>query len=98
MLPALPDPAAHATPASQPTDDQAGGACQACAIAPLPLPCLTLLPPAPCRAATPPPPADDKVDGAFKAYAISLPEGSELVDKIPGADPVLLFEARRCTF
>lgn len=32
------------------------------------------------------------MDGAFKAYAISLPEQSELVDKIPEADPVLLYE------
>lgn len=39
-------------------------------------------------------PADDKVDGAFKAYAVSLPEQSELVDKIPEADPVLLYEVR----
>ncbi len=32
------------------------------------------------------------MDGAFKAYAVSLPEQSELVDKIPEADPVLLYE------
>jgi hypothetical protein len=32
------------------------------------------------------------VDGTFKAYAISLPEMSELIDKIPGADPTLLHE------
>ncbi|PRW56145.1 puromycin-sensitive aminopeptidase isoform X1 isoform A [Chlorella sorokiniana] len=37
---------------------------------------------------------DSSVDGAFKAYAISLPELSELVDKIPEADPVLLYEVR----
>ncbi|KAI7843850.1 hypothetical protein COHA_002401 [Chlorella ohadii] len=37
---------------------------------------------------------DKTVDGAFKAYAVSLPEQSELVDKIPEADPVLLYEVR----
>lgn len=42
----------------------------------------------PCASA-----ADSKVDGAFKAYAISLPEASELIDRLPQADPVLLHEA-----
>lgn len=37
---------------------------------------------------------DLSVDGAFKAFAISLPENSELIDKIPGADPTLLHEVR----
>lgn len=37
---------------------------------------------------------DSRVDGTFKAYAISLPEMSELIDKIPGADPTLLHEVR----
>ncbi|EFN58926.1 hypothetical protein CHLNCDRAFT_19903 [Chlorella variabilis] len=35
-----------------------------------------------------------RVDGAFKAFAISLPENSELMDKIPEADPILLHEVR----
>lgn len=38
------------------------------------------------------PPADVSVDGAFKAFAISLPEISELLDKLPEADPLLLHE------
>jgi hypothetical protein len=39
-------------------------------------------------------PADTQVDGAFKAFAVSLPENSELMDQIPGADPTLLHEVR----
>ncbi|PSC69009.1 puromycin-sensitive aminopeptidase isoform X1 [Micractinium conductrix] len=37
---------------------------------------------------------DVSVDGAFKAFAISLPEISELLDKLPEADPLLLHEVR----
>ena len=32
------------------------------------------------------------MDGLFKAFAISLPENSELLDRIPEADPTLLHE------
>lgn len=34
-------------------------------------------------------------DGAFVAAAISLPSGAELLDDIPGADPLLLHEVRK---
>lgn len=37
---------------------------------------------------------DPSVDGTFKAFAISLPESSELIDRIPEADPVLLYQVR----
>lgn len=36
------------------------------------------------------------MDGTFKAFAISLPESSELIDRIPEADPVLLYQV--CDF
>jgi hypothetical protein len=32
------------------------------------------------------------VDGTFKAFAVSLPETSELVDRIPEADPAALYQ------
>lgn len=38
------------------------------------------------------PGADPSLDGTFKAFAISLPESSELIDRIPEADPLLLYQ------
>jgi aminopeptidase N len=38
--------------------------------------------------------ADQSVDGQFKAFAMSLPSDSELVDSIPDADPTLLHDVR----
>jgi len=35
-----------------------------------------------------------ELDGTFKAMAVSLPSGTELLDAIPGADPVLIHEVR----
>lgn len=32
------------------------------------------------------------IDGTYKSYAISVPSATELLDQIPGADPVLLYE------
>lgn len=37
---------------------------------------------------------DPKVDGQYKAFAISLPSDSELLDAIPGADPTLMHAVR----
>jgi aminopeptidase N len=37
---------------------------------------------------------DDKIDGQFKAFAISLPAESELLSSLPQCDPVLLFQVR----
>lgn len=37
---------------------------------------------------------DSVIDGTFKAFAISLPSDTELLDAIPGADPTLLHEVR----
>jgi aminopeptidase N len=37
---------------------------------------------------------DAKVDGAFKAFAISLPTDSELLVSLPEADPLLLYGVR----
>lgn len=37
---------------------------------------------------------DPQLDGTFKAMAISVPSGTELLDQIPGANPVLLHEVR----
>jgi hypothetical protein len=34
------------------------------------------------------------LDGSFKAMAVGLPTGTELVDAIPAADPVLLHDVR----
>ncbi len=38
--------------------------------------------------------ADASVDGQYKAFAITLPQLSELVDAIPGVDPTLLHDVR----
>jgi aminopeptidase N len=38
---------------------------------------------------------DDSVDGTFKAFAISLPADSVLVDAIPAVDPTLLHKVRQ---
>ncbi len=38
------------------------------------------------------PPSDPSLDGTFKAFAINLPGSSELLDRIPEADPVLLYQ------
>lgn len=32
------------------------------------------------------------LDGSFKAMAVTLPSGTELLDEIPEADPTLLYE------
>eukprot|EP00798_Chlamydomonas_sp_ICE-L_P016229 gene16229-22395_t len=37
---------------------------------------------------------DEKVDGMFKAMAVTLPSGSELYTAIPSADPTLIHEVR----
>lgn len=37
---------------------------------------------------------DPNVDGQYKAFAISMPSDSELIDAIPQADPLLLHEIR----
>lgn len=37
---------------------------------------------------------DESIDGTFKAYALSIPSASELLDQIPNADPVLLYHVR----
>ena len=38
---------------------------------------------------------DAGLDGAFVAAAISLPSASELIDDIPGVDPIVLHDVRR---
>ena len=38
---------------------------------------------------------DASLDGAFVAAAISLPSASELIDDIPGVDPIVLHDVRR---
>lgn len=38
------------------------------------------------------PPLLQALDGTFKAMAVGLPTGTELLDAIPGADPVLLHD------
>ncbi|KAK9846623.1 hypothetical protein WJX81_007796 [Elliptochloris bilobata] len=38
---------------------------------------------------------DPSLDGAFVAAAISLPSASELIDDIPGVDPVVLHDVRQ---
>lgn len=38
---------------------------------------------------------DADVDGALVAATISLPSSSELIDDIPGVDPIVLHEVRR---
>lgn len=35
------------------------------------------------------------LDGSFKAMAVSLPAGTELLDAIPEADPTLIHEVGR---
>jgi hypothetical protein len=46
----------------------------------------------------PPPPSHlrasprQALDGSFKAMAVAVPGGSELLDQIPDADPVMLHE------
>ncbi|GLI71085.1 hypothetical protein VaNZ11_016002 [Volvox africanus] len=37
---------------------------------------------------------DETLDGSFKAMAVSLPTGNELMDSIEGADPPLLYQVR----
>ena len=37
---------------------------------------------------------DASLDGAFVAAAISLPSASELIDDIPGVDPIVLHDVR----
>ncbi|KAG1656781.1 hypothetical protein FOA52_007829 [Chlamydomonas sp. UWO 241] len=37
---------------------------------------------------------DPALDGMFKTMAMSIPPSAELLDSIPGADPVLLYEVR----
>ena len=37
---------------------------------------------------------DSSLDGAFAAAAITLPASSEVIDLLPGADPVRLFNVR----
>jgi len=37
---------------------------------------------------------DGSVDGTFKAMAVSVPPAAELLDAIPGADPVMLYQVR----
>lgn len=39
--------------------------------------------------------ADDKLDGMYKSFAISLPSDTELLPSIPNADPVLLYNIRK---
>lgn len=36
--------------------------------------------------------SDPSLDGTFKAFAINLPGSSELLDRIPEADPLLLYQ------
>jgi hypothetical protein len=36
------------------------------------------------------------LDGSYTAMTISLPASSELVDAIPGADPLLLYQVGAC--
>ncbi|KAL4441019.1 hypothetical protein ABPG77_010450 [Micractinium sp. CCAP 211/92] len=38
--------------------------------------------------------SDPSLDGTFKAFAINLPGSSELLDRIPEADPLLLYQVR----
>ncbi len=53
-----------------------------------------------CPVPSPPPPRPftpvpmQSLDGSFKAMAVSLPTGAELMDSIPGADPTLLYATR----
>ena len=75
----------------------APGCCTALECCPCPARILTLSAchPAPPASRPPcPPHTDSRVDGLFKAFAISLPENSELLDRIPEADPTLLHEVR----
>lgn len=37
---------------------------------------------------------DNSLDGTFKAYALSIPSAAELLDQIPNADPVVLYQVR----
>ena len=36
------------------------------------------------------------IDGTYKAMAVSVPSATELLDQIPGADPVVLYEVGSC--
>ena len=36
--------------------------------------------------------ADSRADGAFKAFAVGLPADSELLDAIPGGNPIVLHQ------